>query len=107
MLDIPRCEVCEFTKVHRKPTRGNRTRINIDTDESLITNDLTDISSLYVNHFKPRLKGENVHILWKTYVRPICGMLHIVDCMSGYVLIENQLAFSGSETIKAKQNYEK
>ena len=37
--DIRRCKVCEFIKARRRPTKGDKTRTNIDTDESLKRND--------------------------------------------------------------------
>ena len=105
--DIPRCEVCEFAKAHRRPTKGNKTRTNIDTDGSLKVNDLRAGSSVSVDHFESRLKGRTYTSFGKTTSDQYVGGCTFVDHMSGYVHVEHQLGFSGSETIRAKQNYEK
>ena len=52
---IYRCEVHDFTKVHRKPTKGNKTRTNTDTDRSLKQITLK-LDHQYMDHFESRLK---------------------------------------------------
>ena len=101
--DIPRCEVCEFSKAHRRPTKGNKTRTNIDTDGSLKVNDLRDGSSVSVDHFESRLKGRTYTSFGKTTSDQYVGGCTFVDHMSGYIHVEHQLGFSGSETIRAKK----
>jgi hypothetical protein len=60
-----------------------------------------------VDHFESRIKGRT----YTSYGRPTSehyvGGCVFVDHMSGYIHIEHQLGFSSSETIRAKQAYEK
>ena len=105
--DIPRCKVCEFANVHRRPTKGNKIRTNIDTYGPLKINDLRAGSSVSVDHFESRPKGRIYTSFGKTTSDQYFGGCTFVDHMSEYVHIEHQLGFSGSEIIRAKQNYEK
>ena len=49
--DMPRCEVCEFTKSYKNPTKGNKIRTNTETDGSLKINNLRTESSVFIDHF--------------------------------------------------------
>ena len=103
---IPRCEVCEFAKAHRKPTKGNAQKVNPMTDGSLKNNHLRPGHAVSVDHFESRLLGRTYTSYGKNTASQYVGGCIFVDHMSGFVHVEHQLGFSGSETIRAKQNFE-
>ena len=104
---IPRCEVCEYSKAHRQPTYGHKQIINPETSGSLKRGDLTPGSSISVDHFESRLRGRTLTSLGRSSSDSYVGGCIFVDHMSGYIHVEEQLGFSGSETIRAKQSFEK
>ena len=104
---IPRCEVCEHAKAHRRSTKGSIQRVNPDTDGSIRSNCLTAGASVSVDHFESRLKGRTLTSYGRDSSDKYVGGCIFVDHMSGYIHVEPQLGFSGSETIRAKQNYER
>ena len=103
----PRCEVCEYGKAHRKFTKGNKQRTNPTTDGFLKDGDLRPGSSVSVDHFESRLKGRTYTSYGKTTSDQYIGGCIFVDHMSGYIHVGHQLGFSGSETIRVVQEYEK
>ena len=103
---IPRCEVCEYAKAHRQKTKGVKQNINPDTDGSLKRDDLTPGSSISVDHFESRLKGRTLTSRGRSSETYKGGCI-FVDHMSGYIHVEEQLGFSASESIRAKQTFEK
>ena len=104
--DIPKCEVCEHAKAHRQKTHGAKQSTNKVTDGALKVNDLIPGSSVSVDHFESRLKGRRQDSYGKS-PNPYVGGCIFVDHMSGYIHVEEQLGFSGTETIRAKQSFEK
>ena len=104
---IPRCEVCEHAKAHRRGTKGSKQRVNPDTDGSIRSNCLTAGASVSVDHFESRLQGRTLTSYGRDSSDKYVGGCIFVDHMSGYIHVEPQLGFSGSETIRAKQNFER
>ena len=102
----PRCEVCEYAKAHRKGTKGVKQSVNKVTDGSLKRDDLTPGSSVSVDHFESRLKGRTLTSRGRS-TETYKGGCIFVDHMSGYIHVEEQLGFSASESIRAKQTFEK
>ena len=103
---IPRCEVCEYAKAHRQPTKGNSQRVNAATDGSLKNNHIRAGHAVSVDHFESRLLGRTYTSYGSNTASQYVGGCIFVDHMSGFVHVEHQLGFSGSETIRAKQNFE-
>lgn len=104
---IPRCEVCEFSKGHRRPTKGNKQSTNKETDGAIKGGDLRPGASISVDHFESRVKGRIRESYGGASANQYVGGCIFVDHMSNYVHVEHQLGFSSSETIRAKQNFEK
>jgi hypothetical protein len=105
--DIPKCEICEYSKAHRRPTKGNKQSTNSLTDGALKANHLQAGAGILVDHFESRLKGCTFTSLGRTTSDEYVGGCIFVDHMSGYIHVEPQLGFSSSETIRAKQSFEK
>ena len=103
---IPRCEVCERAKAHRQPTKGAKQSTNPTTNGSLKKDDLVPGSSVSVDHFESRLKGRTLESFGKSSHSYKGGCI-FVDHMSGFIHVEEQLGFSASESIRAKQVFEK
>lgn len=64
-------------------------------------------SGISVDHFKSRLKGRTSTSFGKSTSDKYIGGCILVDLASAYSHVEHQLGFSSSETIHAKQNFEK
>ena len=104
---IPRCEVCEYSKAHRQPTHGSTQKRNLATEGALKSGQLRAGNRISVDHFESRLKGRTLQSRGRTTSDQYVGGCIFVDHMSGYIHVEPQLGFSSSETIRAKQNFEK
>ena len=104
---IPRCEICELSKAHRQPTHGHKKTINPATSGGLKTDDLSPGASVSVDHFESRARGRTLTSLGRSSSDSYVGGCIFVDHMSGYIHVEEQLGFSGPETIRAKQSFEK
>jgi hypothetical protein len=105
--EIPKCEVCEYSKAHRQPTKGNKHSSNPVTDGALKANHLRAGAAVSVDHFESRLKGRTYTSFGRTTSDQYVGGCIFVDHMSGYMHVEPQLGFSSSETVRAKQSFEK
>ena len=103
---IPRCEVCEYSKAHRRPTQGNTHHTNPKTDGHLKIDHLRAGDKVSVDHFESRLKGRLFSGRGGANSGQYVGGCIFVDHMSGYIHVEPQLGFSSSETIRAKQDFE-
>ena len=106
--DCPKCATCEFAKGHRRPTKGNKQSTNPHTDGSLRSEAMRAGQAISVDHFESRLLGRTLTSYGKSAAdHQYKGGCAFVDHMSSYLHIEHQLGFSSSETIRAKQNFEK
>jgi len=63
--------------------------------------------SVSVDHFESRLHGRNYTSFGRGITDKYVGGCIFVDHMSGRIKVEHQLGFSSSETIRAKQSFEK
>ena len=64
-------------------------------------------SGVSVDHFESRHKGRTYTYFGKNTLDKYIGGCIFVDLASSYIHVEHQLGFSSSETIRAKQNFEK
>jgi len=103
----PRCATCEFANGHRQPTKGNAVTINKNTDGSLRSEAMRAGQAISVDHFESRLLGRTLTSFGKSTSPQYKGGCVFVDHMSSYLHVEHQLGFSSSETIRAKQSFEK
>lgn len=104
---IPTCEICEYAKAHRKSTKGSIHKPNSSSDGNLSDGHLRPGASVSVDHFESRLLGRTYTSFGRTTSEQYKGGCIFVDHMSGYLHVEHQLGFSASETIRAKQSFEK
>ena len=106
--ECPKCATCEFAKGHRRPTKGNAQSTNPHSDGSLRADAMRAGQAISVDHFESRLLGRTLTSYGKSASQhQYKGGCVFVDHMSSYIHVEHQLGFSSSETIRAKQNFEK
>ena len=105
--EIPRCEVCEYSKAHRKPTKGHIHKSDERFNGHLKAGDLRPGASVSADHFESRIKGRTLTSFGRPTSDQYVGGCIFVDHMSGYIHVEHQVGFSSIETIRAKQNFEK
>ena len=99
--ELPRCEICEYTKAHRKPKRVKMSNADPIAVGSLKARHLGPGSVISVDHFESRLKRRTYNSYGKTNSDQYVGGCIFVDHMSGYIHVEPQLDFSSSEIIRA------
>ena len=105
--DIPTCSICQFSKAHCTSTKGNVSCPNPTHDGCCKDGYLSPGSGVSVDHFESCLKGRSYTSFGKNISEIYIGGCTFVDLATGYIHVENQLNFSKSKTICAKQNFEK
>ena len=101
------CETYQYAKSRHIPTKGAIQVCREETDGAIHDGHLWAGSLISVDHFESRLKGRTYSSFGGTNADQYIGGCIFVDSMSGYLHVEHQLGFSSSETIRAKQNFEK
>ena len=103
----PLCEICQYCKAHRKKLQGKTAKINPNSEGALKRTHLRAGDSVSVEHFESRLRGRTYTSFGKGINDKYVGGCIFVDHMSGRLKVEHQLGFSSTETIRAKQSFEK
>ena len=103
----PRCEVCQYAKAKRRHLEGKGQVIDPNKEGVLKDTHLWPGAGVSVDHFESQIKCHTLSSFGRANSDQYVGGCIFVDHMSSYINIEHQLGFSGSETICAKQNYEK
>ena len=103
----PLCEICEYAKARRKAVHGKKTQSDPAVEGDLKKGHLRPGASVSVDHFESRIKGRTFNSFGRSTSEHYVGGCIFVDHMSGYLQVEHQLGFSSTETIRAKQAYEK
>ena len=104
---LPFCTTFQYIKAHRQPTNGSIKSANTNTDGSIHTNHLRAGNLVSADQFGSRLKGRTYSSLCGLNADKFMGGFIFVESMSTFIHLEHQLWFSGSETIRTKQNFEK
>ena len=94
-----------FKTSHRQSTKGSIQSIYPETDGTIHDGHLRAENLISVNHFESRLKGRTYEYLGGIASDKYVGGCIFVDSMSSFLHVEHQFGFSGSETIRAKQNF--
>jgi len=105
--EIPLCEICQYAKAHKTKLNGKISKVHLPSDGVLKNNHLRAGDAISVDHFESRLRGRSYTSFGKGISDKYIGGCIFVDHMSGRIQVEHQLGFSASETIRAKQNFEK
>ena len=80
---IPKCSICEFAKMHRRPTKGKTHTPTAVRDGTLKINNLRAGASVSVDHFESRLKGRTFDSYGKATSDKYIGGCIFVDHASG------------------------
>ena len=83
------------------------TKIDPTAEGDLKKGHLRPGASVSVDHFESRIKGRTFNSFGRSTSEHFVGGCVFVDHMSGYLQVEHQLGLSSTETIRAKQAYEK
>jgi hypothetical protein len=88
-----RCAICQHAKAHRCPTHGHYTKPNEDCIGRLTTEHLLTADQVLVDHFESRILDQTKDSYGKlTSNKYVCRCI-FVDHATGYLHVENQLAF--------------
>ena len=101
-----KCEICQYSKGHRRPTHSSTIIANPEQTGALKAEHLGPGVRVSVDHFESRLLGRTFDSYGKPSADTYKGGCIFVDHGTGYIQVEHQLGFSAVETIRAKQNYE-
>jgi hypothetical protein len=102
-----RCEICQYAKQHRTSIKTQKVTTVTEKDGGLKKEDLRPGQTVSVDHFESRLRGRTYDSQGRSSSASFKGGAIFVDHASGYIHVEHQLGFSASETIRAKQIFEK
>ena len=105
--NCPKCEVCQYAKAKRTKLRGKTQLIDKKREGALKDDHLHPGAGVSVDHFESHIHGRTLLSYGRSNSDQYVGGFIFVDQMSAFIYIKHQLGFSGLETIRAKQNYEK
>ena len=104
---ILKCSICQFSKAYCTSTKDKISCPNPTHDGHCKIGYLIPEAGISVDHFESCLKGRIYTSFGKSTSKQYVGGCIFVDLATGYLHVEHQLGFSSSETIRAKQNFEK
>ena len=106
--ELPKCAACAYGKAKRRATRpGHRGGSRSDSG-SIKTDDLSPGQRVSVDHFKVSKRGRLFTSRGKTSEDAMySGGCIFVDHASGFIHVEPQVNFTATETLRAKQAFEK
>jgi hypothetical protein len=104
----PKCSSCQYGKAHRRPTSTSISQPVLTKEGDLKKEDLFPGQRVSIDHFVCSTKGR----LYESRGRSrddvlYAGGMIFVDHASGHVHVEMQVALNASESIAAKQRYER
>jgi hypothetical protein len=104
----PKCSSCQYGKAHRRPTSTSISQPVLTKEGALKKEDLFPGQRVSIDHFVCSTKGR----LYESRGRSrddvlYAGGMIFVDHASGHVHVEMQVALNASESIAAKQRYER
>jgi Reverse transcriptase (RNA-dependent DNA polymerase) len=111
-----KCAICEYAKGHRRsvhprqhqPTKRLSQPVELDTTVgALKIGHLKPGAEVSVDHFESRILGRTFDSYGKVTSETYKGGCIFADHGSGFIHVEMQLGFSGVETIRAKQEFER
>ena len=105
--DVPNVKSVSMQNSKYNALHGKKTNIDVAHKGYLHGNHLRPIYGVSVDNFESRLKGRTCTSFGSSNSEQFVGGCVFVDHMSGYIHVEYQLGFLSSETIRAKQKYEK
>ena len=106
--DLPKCASCEFGKATRRPTDSTTKTSVPEREYGLKKENLFPGQRVSMDHFTVTQKGRLYSSKGKTHTDSMySGGCIFVDHATGDIHIEHLVNFTATETIAAKQRYEK
>ena len=102
----PICEICQYAK-NCTPIAGTTTKSDHAVEGHLKDGNLHPSHHLSADHFESRLLGRTFSSYGADNAVKYKGGCVFIDHMSGYIHPELQAGLFSSETIRAKQNFER
>ena len=105
-FERPKCDSCEFGKVHCQPNKVNTIKKNPMKEQELKKDHLLPVHMVSVDHYISRDPGRLYHTKRKSdHSDMFSGGCVFIDHASGYVIIKHQVAINATETVKAKLTF--
>jgi hypothetical protein len=104
----PKCASCQFGKQVRKADGATTTSKNPDVTGSLKEGLLTPGDRVFSDQLESRIRGRLLHTAGRELPsNQFCGSTIFVDGASGYIHVEHQVTLNASDTINAKNAFER
>ena len=108
MSDHPKCSSCQCGKQTRIADRATTTIKNKAVGGSLKVNHTTPASCVFADQLESHIRGHVLHTAGQEPERNrFCGSMVFCDQASRYIHIEHQVTLNASDSIRAKENFER
>ena len=106
--DHPTCTACQYGKQTRKPDGTTTTVKNPHSMGSTKAGKLTPGSLIFCDQLESRVRGRLFHTAGREAERnQFCGSSVFYDAASMYLHVEHQVTLNASDSIVAKENFER
>ena len=107
-LEAPKCSACQYGKQGRTPDGTTTTTKNPERTGSLKAGQLIPGNRIFCDQLESRTKGRLLHSAGKEPDKDkFCGSTVFCDAASGYLHLEHQVTLNATDTIRAKENFER
>jgi len=106
--DHPICTACQYGKQVRTHHGTTTTTKNADSLGALKAGQLQPGDRIFCDQLESRVRGRLLHTAGKEADRDkFCGSSVFYDAASGYIHVEHQVTLNASDSINAKENFER
>jgi GAG-pre-integrase domain len=107
-LEQPLCTACQYGKQTRRPDDTTTTSKRPDHQGNLLINQLRPGNRIFVDHLESRVRGRLFHTAGHEQdAQKFCGAMIFCDAASGYLHAEPQVTLNATDTILAKDSFER
>ena len=104
----PTCAACQYGKQVRTPDHTTITKKNPETVGSLKAGQLVPGDRVFCDQLESRVRGRLLHTAGQEPDNDcFCGSTVFCDAASGLIWVEHQVTLSASDTINAKDSFER
>ena len=108
LLAAPKCAACCYGKQARKPDNVNPEVSKASTKGALLKDKLTPGDRIFTDQMESRVRGRLLNTAGREADRDkYCGSSIFYDAASGYIHVEHQVHLSATDTIMAKNSFER
>lgn len=106
--DAPKCTACQYGKQVRIPDHSTTTTKNASSEGALKMDQLSPGDRVFCDHLESKVKGRLLHTAGREQPQNrFCGSMIFCDASSGYIHIEHQVSLNATDTINAKDKFER